>query len=142
MEFQHVNEILPNLYLGDRVAATDIKTLQTLKISHILSLDMEPLPEFDTRNLTTKLVKILGVGALFLQGQYFLQFLESGVCISSISNCLDSGVYISSNILESGVHISSTFPASGVHISSTKRQHKRLILYYQKNAKPPPVPEF
>ena len=73
MEFQHVNEILPNLYLGDRVAATDIKTLQTLKISHILSLDMEPLPDFDTLNHTGAKIHISSKNSHIENPIFFLQ---------------------------------------------------------------------
>ena len=62
METSNVCEILPNLFLGDRIGATDVETIQKFNFSHILSLDMESIPDQVKQkclNLKTKLVRIL-----------------------------------------------------------------------------------
>ena len=37
--------IIPNLYLGDKNAATDLELISKLELTHILSVDMIPLPQ-------------------------------------------------------------------------------------------------
>ena len=37
--------IIPNLYLGDKNAATDLELVSKLELTHILSVDMIPLPQ-------------------------------------------------------------------------------------------------
>ena len=40
-----VDVIIPNLYLGDKNAATDLDLVSKLELTHILSVDMIPLPQ-------------------------------------------------------------------------------------------------
>ena len=40
-----VDVIIPNLYLGDKNAATDLELVSKLELTHILSVDMIPLPQ-------------------------------------------------------------------------------------------------
>ena len=44
----NVNEIISGLYLGDKRAATDLDLLSKLELSHILSVDLVPLPQVVT----------------------------------------------------------------------------------------------
>ena len=37
--------IIPNLYLGNKNAATDLELVSKLELTHILSVDMIPLPQ-------------------------------------------------------------------------------------------------
>ena len=74
METSNVCEILPNLFLGDRIGATDVETIQKFNFSHILSLDMESIPDQVQQqcpNLKTKLVRILD-----LETENILDFFE------------------------------------------------------------------
>ena len=48
MMADNVNEIIPGLYLGDKRAATDLDLLSKLELSHILSVDLVPLPQVVT----------------------------------------------------------------------------------------------
>ena len=40
-----VDIILPNLYLGDKNSAIDLELIGKLEVSHILSVDIVPLPQ-------------------------------------------------------------------------------------------------
>ena len=40
-----VDTIIPNLYLGNKNAATDLELVSKLELTHILSVDMIPLPQ-------------------------------------------------------------------------------------------------
>ena len=57
--------IIPNLYLGDKNAATDLELISKLELTHILSVDMIPLPQgagylilVSSRSLERKVYKL------------------------------------------------------------------------------------
>ena len=45
-----VDIILPNLYLGDKNSAMDLELIGKLEVSHILSVDIVPLPQVVSSN--------------------------------------------------------------------------------------------
>ncbi|XP_063902761.1 dual specificity protein phosphatase MPK-4-like isoform X1 [Zophobas morio] len=55
-----IDLIEPNLYLGGLCAAKDVNTLVKYKISHILTIDICPLPRkiLELKNITTKYIQL------------------------------------------------------------------------------------
>ena len=50
MSTNAVDIILPNLYLGDKNSAIDLELIGKLEVSHILSVDIVPLPQVVSSN--------------------------------------------------------------------------------------------
>lgn len=77
------DEIEPNLYLGNLTAATDVKWLKDIKITHILTVDSCPLPRKIQLlpNITTKYIQITDMPRedflIFFGDAY--QFIDDGI---------------------------------------------------------------
>lgn len=81
-----IDSIEKNLYLGSLSAAKDVKTLKSHKITHILTIDTSPLPNYITsmKQLNTKFVRLNDYPA-----EDLLSHLDS--CISFINDGLFRG---------------------------------------------------
>ena len=75
MEFENVTEILPNLFLGDRIGATEVQTIKRFNFSHILSLDMEAIPD-QVKDKCPNLKKAKLIRILDLETENLLEYFE------------------------------------------------------------------
>ena len=97
MEFENVTEILPNLFLGDRIGATEVQTIKRFNFSHILSLDMEAIPD-QVKDKCPNLKRAKLIRILDLETENLLEYFEEA------HDFIDEAVGHNTNVLVHCVH--------------------------------------
>ena len=84
-----VDSIDTNLYLGDKNAATDLELISKLELTHILSVDMVPLPHVVTSNfpnLATMQISVADMNQEDLLSHFeaAIKFIKEGITRGAI----------------------------------------------------------